>query len=185
LNYNNANNFADSNLLNQKNNNIRDAFVKKLAEEETEEFSTEEKTRFSNNLKDLKKSYVLRSSQSQFNNLSLNDCEETAKISYKFMSKADRELAEKKIIQTVDKLNKIDNISNSKQEQKFYWFAAYDKLIKTKNVKKILKYFEEGEEELNKNDIIKEQAIILKDFEIYFEISNDSTRPYIINKKVN
>ena len=38
MNYNNANNFADSNLLNQKNNNIRDAFVKKLAEEETEEF---------------------------------------------------------------------------------------------------------------------------------------------------
>ena len=105
-------------------------------------------------------------------------------ISYKFIPKADRELAEKKINQTVDVLYTIDNIGNTIQNGKFYWFAAYDKLIKTKNIKKILKYFNDDLDDSNNNQIIKEQAIILKDFEIYFEISADYTRPFITHKKV-
>jgi hypothetical protein len=167
---------------------------------EIEELSTEEKTRFSNNLKDLRKSYVVRTSQnsqslqimqnqqtliqdyvpqspsqSQLNATSLacsiDASEETAKISYKFVSKRDREIAEDKI-----------NSSKKKEETTFFWFAAYDKLVKTKNLKKIFDFF--SQEESEKKEWMKEQPIILKDFEIYFDISIYSTKPFIRQKKV-
>jgi hypothetical protein len=52
---------------------------------------------------------------------------------------------------------------------------------------KILKYFStEEDENINHNkEILKEQAIILKDFEIFFDLNSNSTKPYIIFKKAN
>ncbi len=179
---------------------------------EIEELSTEEKTRFSNNLKDLKKSYVVRTSQNSQNlnlyqslhNLEekvnlfqgyhqgqnnysngihsiLNeaslacslDNDETAKLSYKFVSKRDIEITEDKIHSTKKK---------DEATETFFWFAAYDKLIKTKNLKKIFDFF--ALENNEKKTIIKEQPIILKDFEIYFDISIYSTKPFIRQKQV-
>jgi hypothetical protein len=180
---------------------------------EIEELSTEEKTRFSNNLKDLRKSYVVRTSQNsqnlnlihskhnlqmgnhlyqnypeQGNNYinatqsilneaslacSIDNNEETAKISYKFVSKRDIEITEDKIHSNKQK----DEITES-----FFWFAAYDKLIKTKNLKKIFDFF--ASEDVDKKEMLKEQPIILKDFEIYFDISIYSTKPFIRQKKV-
>jgi hypothetical protein len=195
------------------NINITDDSIENI--EEIDEFSTEEKTRFSINRRELKKSCVMRSSEShirdnQNNTLDislnvLNDFEETAKISYKFISRADRELAAKKINQHVhvngqgqanshlpsSSINLSKNIlqrdSICSTTERYYWFAAYDKLINTKYFLKILKYFSTGEDEnINHNkEILKEQAIILKDFEIFFDLNSNSTKPYIIFKKAN
>lgn len=180
---------------------------------EIEELSTEEKTRFSNNLKDLKKSYVVRTSQNSQNlnlcqskynlqeniNLyqdyhqqdynynigiqsilneaslacSLDNNDETAKLSYKFVSKRDIEITEDKI-----HLNK----KKDETTEIFFWFAAYDKLINTKNLKKIFDFF--ALEDVEKKLIIKEQPIILKDFEIYFDTSIYAIKPFIRHKQV-
>jgi hypothetical protein len=107
-----------------------------IREYKLEECSTEEKTRFSNNLKDLKKSFVkvgmnsFTNSKFSSSNLDYNEAEETSKISYKFAPKIVNE-------QLKLKMNEISQNPNT-----FYWFAAYDKLIKTKHIKKILTYYE-------------------------------------------
>jgi hypothetical protein len=64
----------------------------------------------------------------------------------------------------------------------YYWFAAYDKLIKVENLQKIFEFYG-GEDLLNKN--FKEQSIILKDYEIYFDHNFLNTKPLIRQKKVN
>ena len=159
----------------------------------------EEKNKISNNLLELKKSFFLKSTQSNINfnatNTtsclnSKNDCEETAKISYKFVSKCELEEAQKKI----DELNRQKLIEKlGVKTEKFFWFGAYDKLMKTKNLKKILNFYSDIIETENSSlplkllsHSIKEQPIILKDFEIYFDNSTEShfTFPFIRAKKV-
>ena len=71
-------------------------------------------------------------------------------------------------------------------EEKLYWFAAYDKLIKKKKIVKILNYYSEMSTNINNinyitDESIKEQLLIIKDFDIYFE--KQSNIPLI--KKVN
>ena len=77
----------------------------------------------------------------------------------------------------------INNSVKSKEEEKNkYWLAVYDKLMNRKKIIKILNYYEK---EINKNDInndlnddsIKEQLLIIKDFDIYF--MKQSNKPFI------
>ena len=49
-------------------------------------------------------------------------------------------------------------------------------------MKKIFDFF--ALEDMDRNEMLKEQPIILKDFEIYFDISIYSTKPFIRQKKV-
>ena len=88
------------------------------------------------------------------NSINSTFVEETRKISYKYISKTELASAETKIIE--------------KQQEEvmvfYYWFAAYDKLIKLQNLQKIFDFY--GGDDLT-NKQFKEQSIILKDFEIY------------------
>ena len=79
-----------------------------------------------------------------------------------------------------------NNINSVKiKEKNRYWLAVYDKLMKRKNILKILNYYEKlnnkSDENQNLNDInrdsIKEQLLIIKDFDIYF--MKQSSRPFI------
>ena len=149
-------------------------------------------------MRELKNSFFLKSqSNINFNATnttscvnSKNDCEETAKISYKFVSKCELEETQRKL----DELNRqqLKEKSNAKSE-KFFWFGAYDKLMKTNNLKKIFSFYSDFIETENSSlplkllsHNIKEQPIILKDFEIYFDNSSEShfTFPFIRAKKV-
>jgi hypothetical protein len=149
-----------------------------------DEYSIEEKKKMNRNLKDLGKSFQLKTSTSQINfnatNAtscvnSKNDCEETAKISYKFISKYDRQAAEEKLSEVTKNIKK--EIGNARE--RFCWFAAYDKYTKTKNLKKILNFYSEFQTE---SPFLKEQPIIMKDFEIYYE--TNFAFPFIRAKKV-
>ena len=95
---------------------------------------------------------------------SKNNEENTKKIDYRFYKKY-----------PIKVINK--NIENVKTKEKNrYWLAVYDKLIKKKKILKILNYYEkEKNKEKNENikldvnqDSIKEQLLIIKDFDIYF-----------------
>jgi hypothetical protein len=170
---------------------------------EIEECSTEEKTKFSNNLKELRKSFVVKKSNSQiqFNMTnrtsptsgmnSKNDFEETVKITYKFLPKFQIEEADKKLTLIPEKIVDVKSKSQFKQE-KYFWFGAYDKLINTKNMNKILNYYNDDitkdkeKDIFSKNIIGKEQPIVLKDFEIYFDNNTEFNyaKPFIRQKKV-
>lgn len=148
-----------------------------------EELSTEERSRFNNNLKEINKSEPTRISlldHNPTNSLISNQLEdisneETAKITYKHVSKSE-------VVKTQIKINTISNKKES--EGNCFWFAAYDKLIKEKNLKKIFDFFSD-ESELNiKRDFEKDQPIILKDFEIYFDTTMNFTKPFLRQKKV-
>jgi len=187
-------------------NNLKDSLncisnneTKTVCVEEIEEYSMEEKHKMSNNLRELKKSFFIKSTQSNINFnatsstscvVSKNDCEETAKINYKFVSKCEIEEAQKKI----NDLNTKQMKEKSQEPtENFFWFGAYDKLMKTQNIKKIFSFFEENEGEISSlplkllGNSMKEQPIIIKDFEIYFDSSSEShfTYPFIRPKKVN
>ena len=103
-----------------------------------------------------------------------NNEESTKKIDYKFYTNYPIVI--------------INNIYKSKKkENKKYWFAAYDKLIKRKKILKILNYYDKGrksnEKNLNidlnqeKRESIKEQLLIIKDFDIYF--MKEENKPFI------
>ena len=82
----------------------------------------------------------------------------------------------------------INNIyDNRKKENNKYWFAVYDKLIKRKKILKILNYYNKdrnkNKQKIN-NDLnegneesIKEQLLIIKDFDIYF--MKEENKPFI------
>lgn len=86
--------------------------------------------------------------------------EETKKIEYKYVTN----YPIKKTTQ--------DIVINDK----YYWFAAYGKLIKTKNVLKIIRYYLKKEPDYT----IKQKGIVIKNFELTF--GNDS-KPYIHHSK--
>ena len=69
---------------------------------------------------------------------------------------------------------------NDNKDCQLFWFAAYGKLMKTKHLLKILKYYNNKPlnqqykySELN----LKEKTLIIKDFEIYFYENSD--KPFI------
>lgn len=108
----------------------------------TEEWSTDEKTNFSNKLKDLRKSIVKNGLGTHATNLTQTnafsntyDIEETSKISYKFISKQQQEEEQRRLNKALQK--EQQNIKQTKS----YWFAAYDKLLNSKKLTKILDYY--------------------------------------------
>lgn len=89
--------------------------------------------------------------------------EETKKISYKYMS--NYPLINNTQIQKGTKVKDI----------KYFWFAAYDKLLHRKHIDKIISYYPSPPNA--KAYTIKEKPIILKDYEISYNAS--STKPYV------
>ena len=75
-----------------------------------------------------------------------------------------------------------NNVKSKEKEKNKYWLAVYDKLMNRKKIIKILNYYDK---EINHNDInnninedsIKEQLLIIKDFDIYF--IKQSNKPFI------
>ena len=104
-----------------------------------------------------------------------NNEEKTKKIDYRFYS------------QFSFKFGGNESKKKEKENNKF-WLAVYDKLIKTKKILKILSYYEKEKNKKEKNiynnnsnninqETIKEQLLIIKDFDIYF--MRPSNRPFI------
>jgi hypothetical protein len=118
-----------------------------------EECSTEEKTRFSHNIRELKKSYITKNNnlstrdrENNYNTINSNTCntnllsvfnnaDETIKIQYKFAPKTNAEGVNERV-------NSLSTYQEEilKNEEKLFWFAAYDKLMKRKNIDKILEF---------------------------------------------
>ena len=76
----------------------------------------------------------------------------------------------------------INNSFKKKEEEKNkYWLAVYDKLMNRKKIIKILNYYEKDNDNNNNNNLneesIKEQLLIIKDFDIYF--MKQSNKPFI------
>ena len=85
------------------------------------------------------------------------------------------------------------NNNNNQPKEKYYWFAAYDKLIKTKKLLKIFSFYNIaskdsislGNDKLY-NDFaqIKEKKLEIKNYEIYF-IKNKDNKPFIRKSEGN
>ena len=109
------------------------------------------------------------------NNLPYEEMEQesTNKIDYRYIKKCPI----KEIISTF----KNDDEINNNNEQQYFWFATYDKLMKTKYLIKILNYYnnkpfdQQSNNNINLN--LKEKTLIVKDFEIYFH--ENSNKPFI------
>ena len=65
------------------------------------------------------------------------------------------------------------------KDNQLFWFATYDKLMKTKYLLKIFNYYNNRpfDSQRNINYNIKEKTLIVKDFEIYFY--ENSNKPFI------
>ena len=110
----------------------------------------------------------------------INNEEKTKKIDYRFYSHFSF------------KFGGGDVAKNKEKEKNKYWLAVYDKLMKTKKILKILSYYEKEKNKIDKiinNNInnnqenIKEQLLIIKDFDIYF--MKPLNRPFIKYVKGN
>ena len=109
------------------------------------------------------------------NNLPYEEMEQesTNKIDYRYIKKCPI----KEMISTFKNYEE-NNINN---EQQYFWFATYDKLMKTKHLIKILNYYnnkpfdQQSNNNINLN--LKEKTLIIKDFEIYFH--ENSNKPLI------
>ena len=84
-------------------------------------------------------------------------------------------------------LSSLDDNKNNLEKQKYYWFAAYDKLIKEKKLFKIFSFYNINSKNsislgninlYNDFDKIKEKKMTIKNYEIYF-IKNMNTKPFI------
>ena len=100
----------------------------------------------------------------QYKTISNEDEESTRIIDYTYYTK----LPNKNYILNVKKIDNTDS--------KLYWFAAYDKLIKTKKIFKILNYYNLIMPFDNKNKI-KEKTAIINDYDIFF--FNSFNKPFI------
>ena len=109
-----------------------------------------------------------------------NNEEKTKKIDYRFYS------------QFSFKFGGGTTTKNKEKESNKYWLAVYDKLMKTKKILKILSYYEKEKNKIdkminnninNKQENIKEQLLIIKDFDIYF--MKPLNRPFIKYVKGN
>ena len=129
---------------------------------------------FFNSLED-KKYGKSPSKRNTRNNLPYEEMEQesTNKIDYRYIKKCPI----KEIISTF----KNDDEINNNNEQQYFWFATYDKLMKTKYLIKILNYYnnkpfdQQSNNNINLN--LKEKTLIIKDFEIYFH--ENSNKPFI------
>ena len=129
---------------------------------------------FFNSLED-KKLEKSPSKRNTRNNLPYEEMEQesTNKIDYRYVKKCPL----KEIISTF----KNDEENNINNDQQYFWFATYDKLMKTKHLIKILNYYNnkpfDQQSNNNINFNLKEKTLIVKDFEIYFH--ENSNKPLI------
>ena len=106
----------------------------------------------------------------------------TKKINYKFYNN-----------NPISDITSINDSNNNQSKEKYYWFAAYDKLIKTRKLLKIFSFYNIaskdsislGNDKLY-NDFaqIKERKLEIKDYEIYF-IKNKDNKPLIRKREGN
>ena len=99
-----------------------------------------------------------------------DNTDSTNKIDYRYVKK--------RPIKEMITPYKNENKTITKDNQLF-WFATYDKLMKTKYLLKIFNYYNNKpfESQRNINYNIKEKTLIIKDFEIYFY--ENSNKPFI------
>jgi hypothetical protein len=103
--------------------------------DDVDEYSVEQKNEFSNKLNYIKSNFV--NSKFLEKDYYSHDLEQTKKIDYKHLNKFNFEKIEK-------------------DEEKLYWFGAYDKLMSNKNLKKILNFYIENENNsMKKTQIVK------------------------------
>ena len=78
-----------------------------------------------------------------------------------------------------DLFSSLINMFNEDSDQHLFWFATYDKLMKTKYLLKIFDYYNnkffESQKKVEYN--FKEKTLAIKDFEIYFY--KNSNKPFI------
>ena len=89
--------------------------------------------------------------------------------------------------------NFINEILSLEKKEKYYWFAAYDKLIKKKNILKIFYFYNLSTKNSialgNKNlydelNNIKEKILEIKNYEIFF-VKNMNNKPFIRKSEGN
>lgn len=120
-----------------------------LDDSNVDEFTNTDKKTFNYNVTNLKKSFVNNNITDHFKNnhhcMTDNLVEETAKITYKHMSRVELKHDKEQVKNTYNSISNSNiNISTSSglvTHDKYYWFGAYDKLLNVKNMKKILKFF--------------------------------------------
>ena len=144
--YNNNNN--NTNTINNKETNFLN-FTNSFSEEKTKDNSSKHKSKQdslidnNNNKKE--------TNNNNNNNQKENDEETTKKIDYKYI--------------TNYPLKNIQINTKKTSQKKFFWFAAYNKLIKKKNLLQILNYY--SNTNINKNNL-KEKMLLIKEFQIYY-----------------
>ena len=131
------------------------------------------KIKMYNNKKDSNEKYIKIEDKISDNDASQKS---TNKIDYRYTKKYP--------INDIIKENFEINIMKNKESQLF-WFAAYGKLMKTKNLMKILNYYNNygSKKVLYNNATIKEKSIIIEDFEQFFQ--KNSNKLYIKYSKGN
>ena len=156
------------------NKNIEISNSKESKKENNNDNALANNEQFFNSLED-KKFGKSPSKRNTRNNLPYEEMEQesTNKIDYRYIKKCPI----KEIISTF----KNDDEINNNNEQQYFWFATYDKLMKTKYLIKILNYYnnkpfdQQSNNNINLN--LKEKTLIVKDFEIYFH--ENSNKPFI------
>ena len=86
----------------------------------------------------------------EYNN-KLNSEEDTKKIAYKYITNY-----------PLNK-SKIKEIEGENNKEKYFWFGAYGKLLKSNKVVKILNYYRDNKKT---NGQLKQKGVIIKDFEL-------------------
>ena len=124
----------------------------------------------SKNIKSSAKNKIIKSEN--------NSVDITPKINYKFYNN---------YFKIQRGLSSLEENNNNSQEE-LYWFAAYDKLIKTKKIFKIFSFYNIASKNSialnNKSlyyefDKIKEKKMKIKNYEIIF-LKNMNTKPFLI-----
>ena len=164
--------------LNNRNFDFKDSLEGSISESKTNILipdslnNTKSSIGYGGVIKKNSRKKILKKNESKENEVKIdmiNNEEKTKKIDYRFFSKFSFKFGG-------------DNNKNKEKNQNMYWLAVYDKLIKTKKILKILSYYDiekNKNEKTNYNNQgnIKEQLLIIKDFDIYFMKS--SNRPFI------
>ena len=175
---NSSSNSISSIGLNNRNFDFKDSLEGSISESKTNILipdslnNTKSSIGYGGVIKKNSRKKILKKNESKENEVKIdmiNNEEKTKKIDYRFFSKFSFKFGG-------------DNNKNKEKNQNMYWLAVYDKLIKTKKILKILSYYDiekNKNEKTNYNNQgnIKEQLLIIKDFDIYFMKS--SNRPFI------
>ena len=189
---NNSSSHSISSIIANKNLDFKDSLEGSVSESKTNllipDSLNNTKSSIGNNYlkkKSCKNKITKANNKSKENGIKIeqiiNNEEKTKKIDYRFFSQFSFKFGG-------------DITKNKEKENNKYWLAVYDKLMKTKKILKILSYYEKEKNKkeramYNNNfnyinqDTIKEQLLIIKDFDIFF--MKPSNRPFIKYVKGN